>query len=215
MLTPLQSEVRCLDLFNGTTMDDPPANWTDITFNDSGWGFSANPTKIADGICAPSDKAWTTPHGPAPFGCIPDLPAGLEAIWPTATPRTGRSNSGTPDIAGDQLAVFRWHFTLPSTFTIAALDEYGPKTGTPNNADYAVVMLNGNSLGTIEPTNTQLHNFGVLGGNNVLAWSIGEKVLPSGSGNITNGWGASAWLTFRWTLEVAAVGRSWIEVIGG
>lgn len=202
IITPSQANVRCLDLYNGSSNNAVPTNWEQTGFDDSGWGFSANPSLI-DGV---RDTDTFSTSGFAD---------GAEAIWPTSTARSGTQPDAPPGSNGDQYALFRWHFTMPGTYTFASFSRYQTFRGTPGPANEVSYWINGTLADPF--SNSGLHAVCVPG-DNVMAWWVARvgawTSAGGGVGAFGFGWATSAWFTFIIRINALATGRSLGQVIG-
>jgi hypothetical protein len=197
---PLRSEVRCLDLWNGSTNNATPTNWRDPSFDDSAWSFSATPSVGASLLR---------------FHCTGDgatsaLAAGAQALWPTTTPRNT-----------NQYAIFRWHLTLPAPGSYTVLD-VNWWTASPCDFFGGTLCINGTATpisdNSILPAATTDGAFQIntVAGDNVLSWMIAANHYNESVGGIGDGlnWGTTAWTAWKFVIDIQGGGRSWGQVIG-
>lgn len=213
VLDTKQSEVRCLDLWNGSSNNAVPSGWHLPNFDDSGWSFSAKPTLSNEngGFPVVSSAVWLEQkYNPSQFDDPrAALPDGLEAIWPTSTPR----NPG-------QYAIFRWHFVWPSTYTITDQINFGPSV-LPFFGDNGALYINGHavpnfdSFGSITALRSLLAGV-IVPGDNVFAVGVWGSHFNPGTGGHDEShlaWVNSAWFAVRYILAAGGA-RAWAAVIG-
>lgn len=218
VIVPMRrSEVKVLDMWNGSSNDFPPTDpnfdptndYRTYTYDDSAWASPAVPT-LVDSPLTMHRFTLDTPSSSAATRVTPDLDIGAEAAWPTATPSDP-----------NQWAVIRWHFNPGS----------GPFTGAElliQNASSSVTQPDVRCYLNFDGDQVGIENFVYRQNTNVLNGFLGapgqtwaEQLIPNADNLLSvavsftnwNGVGG-AWLSLGWRFP-NAVGDSIIVSTAG
>jgi hypothetical protein len=181
----LRSQCKVLDLWNGVTNVAPPANWDQLSFNDSAWAAPGVPDANTPGVVGPV----VTGFGISP-ACQTNTNCGAQQIAPW---------TGAAEPAAQFLV--RWRFNLPASFDVN-------KICVSLKFDFANPGVGGWSTGLATVNNTGGVVFNALAWQNMVTHLVpGSNLIAfwinSGNGANANTWGAKGWISAILSIQSA------------